>query len=201
MSTPNPTVLDLSGATEITAEQYRLAMESLLAKFEEWRHERGWCSEFYRYVGQLSHTFHWNPGYEVMTVDFPEGRRASTRLVDLQQTRGRVLRFAIDPAGDYASGESIGFTLDKANEFLRAAGLPEYVPQVPSGHDFSVYVGGFSMHTEDSRTDLEARVRAALQLLGAPASVYIEINERSQRRNPAVAESDTVELLPLPRSC
>lgn len=179
-------VLDISET--VTREQYTQVLRSLLDQFENWRNERGWCTDLYYYVGQLSRTFKWNPDargvypeYDgEMTISIPDDRTGEEMAADLRDIRGRVLRFTINMSDT--------LSVAKAHEFLSHSGLPpyEHAPRV------NVEIDG-RVTTTLTREEIAERFTGFLAALGEDAQVggvYVN-SERS-----GIAMADTVALLP-----
>jgi hypothetical protein len=179
-------VLDISET--VTREQYDRMLRSLLDQFEQWRKERGWCTDLYHYVGQLSRTFKWNPeargvygGYDgEMTISVPDDRTGEEMAADLRDIRGRVLRFTIDMSSH--------INLRMANEFLTRAGLAPYTAAGVVSIETSCRVT-----TALTETEIREKVTEFLATLGENArrvDVYVSPVGVS-----SVPEAETTELL------
>lgn len=191
------TTLDIS--SEVTPEEYRRVLDSLLDQFEQWRREHGWCTDVYLYVAQLSRTFHWNKaGYResihrtgytgAMELDISAERTPAGMAQDLREIRGRILRFTVERP-DY-------ITLEKADEFLTTAGLAPYqaVPRV----SYQVSAGG-RLASELTREQLTAKLEKYMRRLGVEhPEVYVAPARHPDRQLVTIPSSEMTELLTRP---
>jgi hypothetical protein len=145
---------------DVTLKRYETVMTVLLEKLEAWRQENGWCTDFYRYVGQLSRSFVWDPAEGTdgaMFFNIP--RTDARRAADLKAIRGRILSFVND--------EERPLNLEKANEILEAAGLPGYVREDAAKVRYTLYLPvSTSLATPLSEDEIKARVRELFESLG-----------------------------------
>jgi len=184
--------LDLSG--EVTDEQFRKVLTSLLDKFEAWRSENDWCDEFYTdYVTRLTRGWHCeyaDDDDEPAMYLAPSGHMTGAeRARELRDLRGRILRFTVETP-DTLSAE-------KANEFLRAAGLAPWEPGKPGSPRAVRRHVSLRMTTDTLFTDQEitGKLRRLAESLGeAPGTLVVSCYELSL--TPGIPRSETVPLLP-----
>lgn len=188
--------------SEVTDEQYRKVLDSLLKQFEDWRREHGWCTDLYLYVAQLSNTFRWDSfvrdyytdGYSgQMKLDIPEDRTAQERATDLREIRGRILRNTRD--------HSEYLNMRRANGFLENAGLAPWSPPVPAKNRYYVSLGCW-ISSEKTAEELQDKITRSLTRAGAEKSGMSLVVEEDNPAAPSqarVPDSETVPLLPHPR--
>jgi hypothetical protein len=182
--------LDISES--VTDEQYRKVLNSLLDQFEDWRIDKGWCTDLYHFVAQLSRTFRWNSrvtGYFTdsysgrMELEIPADRTGEERARDLREIRGRILRFIYE--------QSSYLNLDRANEFLSTAGLAPYTPE---GNKQRYHVEIYGYIASELNSD-EIRVKAQRWMTrqgGTNPTINVTADTIRNRRVP---DSETTALL------
>lgn len=193
------TYLDIS--TSVNSEDYQRVLNSLLDQFEDWRIDRGSCTDFYLFVGQITRTFRWDRdargmlkdgAHGAMRLDLDRCPTDEARAEDLREVRGRILRFTVtQPSEIY---------LDLANQFLRNSGLtpwtPEAQPPEPPKYRVETYsvVTNGTLSAEEIREKLTRYLRR-LGVAGDDVSVYVTPQAPARRRDAAVPRSETTPLI------
>lgn len=185
------TVLDLDGG--VTAEQYTTAMQALANDMERFRNgdditgER-WCTEFWTWIGMhispaFTYEYRSGPGVNAGTVGDDDASRAK----ELRDIRGRIL-------GQVALRDSL--SLERANQMLAAAGLPQYAD--PVQRTWNVRLPGISLDISaetDPTEGLRAKVTEFLTGLGYEDATYAASRVFAARGNARVDPAQTVPLL------
>jgi len=185
----------------VTKRTHEKVLTDLLEQFEQWRESMGWCTDLYKYVQQLSDSYHWNPdvtgfyrNYDgQMTVAPRADMTDEERGQDLRDVRGRVLMFTLD--------QSDMITLDKANEFLTAARLASWNQGEPGTRLVYASVGVY-VNTTKTDEQISTALRNAATRLGEVShnGPDLYVNEQSRRgRSIPVTDESLVPLLPRPR--
>jgi hypothetical protein len=192
------TYLDISES--VSLEDYNRVMNSLLEQIEEWRLDRGDCTDTYLFVGQLTTSFSWNryghnesisrSGYSGC-MDIVPPPTGELRAADLRDVRGRVLRFTRTKP-DYLS-------VTKADEFLTGAGLAPYAAETPAETPrYGISVTGYLTTSELTEAQIGEKIRRFMtRTLGiTDPDIYVALQAPRRNRRITIPEAETVRLLP-----